>query len=734
VATLSPPAARPARGASTAGLLAARWPALLALVPLTVTDVAIDSGLTLSYKFLIDRAIVPHDGAALGRILATLGGAVVIGSALALLRDRLYAGLVARAMADLRREAFERCQRLPIGAEVGDSSADLLARLSTDLGGIEVWLAGAIHGVVVPALSIALGTVILFFLLTWPLALASLLVWPLMLLGPRLIAPRAARAADAKKQVESALLSQAEEVIAARRVVRAYGLESFASGRHERALGQLVAVGARTGFLGYLVERTTVVSISTLQVAIVAAGSWMAYQGMVSVGSAVTFFSLYWNLGWWLVVLARSGPALVSAASSMRRLDDLLSAPLDAPDPPAAPDLAPLARELRFDEVTFAYPGREPVLRGLSFAIKQGEFVAVVGPSGSGKSTVLGLLARFYEPLAGAILLDGVAVSGATRRSLREQVAMVFQETYLFRASLRENIRLGRPGATDAAVEAAARRAEIDETIRALPGGYEAVVGEGGVQLSGGQRQRLAIARALVRDATLLLLDEATSALDPATEAAVNETLVRAGEGRTTLFVTHRLAAAVHADRILVVRAGTVVEQGSHPDLLAQDGVYAELWRKQQGFILSSDGAAAQVTVERLRSIPLLRPLDDEHLAALAHQLVSTRASAGQTVLTQGEPGSLFYLIVRGLVTVSRRLPGGEEIELARLGDGDQFGELALLHDSPRIATVTARTDCLFLTLTGQQFGELLRRTPDVRAMVERIAHEREREPSPESR
>jgi ATP-binding cassette subfamily B protein len=206
---------------------------------------------------------------------------------------------------------------------------------------------------------------------------------------------------------------------------------------------------------------------------------------------------------------------------------------------------------------------------------------------------------------------------------------------------------------------------------------------------------------------------------------------MRAGQGRTTLFVTHRLSAAVHADRILVVRAGGLAEQGSHAALLARDGAYAELWRKQHGFILSDDGAMAQVTVERLRAIPLLRPLGGEQLAALARQLVSARASAGQIVLAEGEPGSLFYLIARGLVTVTRRLPDGEPIELARLGDGDQFGELALLHDAPRVATVTARTDCLFLTLTRQQFDELLRTTPDVRAMVERIAQERVKEPRP---
>jgi ATP-binding cassette, subfamily B, bacterial len=717
----------------TLALLRSNWASLLVIVPLTVTDVAIDSGLTLSYKFLIDYAIVPRNRDVLVLILCCLGGSVLVSSAISLYRDRYYAAFVARVVGDLRSAAFERCQRLPLGASVGSSPADLMARLSTDIVGIETWLTGAVHGMIAPALSMVVGSVMLFFILTWPLALASMLIWPLMLMGPRLIAPRAAKASYEKKAVEGELLARVEETIDARREVKAYGLEGFAKGRFDGVLGRLTSSASRTGFLGFLVERTTVISICTLQVVIISAGSWMAYRGMVSVGSLVTFFSLYWNLGWWLVVLGRSGPAVVSAVGSMRRLDELLDAPQDPPDPPRAVSLGPLRRELRFDDVTFAYPGREPVLRGASFKIERGEFIAVVGPSGSGKSTVLNLLARFYEPTSGKILIDGVAAASATTRSLRKQIALVFQETYLFDVSVRENIRLGRLDATDEEVEAAAREAEIHDTIAALPGGYGAILSEG-AQLSGGQRQRLAIARALLRDAPILLLDEATSALDPTTEAAVNQTLLRAGKGRTTVFVTHRLAAAVTADRIIVVQRGGIAEQGSHAELLEREGVYAELWRKQNGFILSGDGAAAQVSADRLRHIPLLRPLDDEQLTALAGQLVSIKVGAGQPVISEGEPGSLFYLIARGLVTVSKAGPDGEPVEVARLGDGDQFGELALLNDSPRGATVTARTDCLFLTLTREQFRELLRMTPDVREMVERIANERQNEGPSSSR
>lgn len=711
---------------SMSAIVMARRGRLLWLLPLALPDVAIDTGLTLSYKFIIDRALIPRDGRALVQILGVLASGVLLSAAATLFRDRFYAGEVAALVASVRREAFSRIQRLRFGS-AGLSPPEMVARLSLDVSSFEVWLTGMVHSALVPALSILLGTVTLFFVLSWPLALASLLVWPLMLIGPRLVTPRAATATESKKQAETELLAQVEETLAARQLVRAYGLEGYGQRRFEQGLSRLISTTSRAVFSSFLVERTTVISITALQVAIVSAGSWLAYEEVVSVGSLVTYFSLYWNLGWWLVVLGRSAPAAVSAFGSAKRIDEVLSVEQEPIEPSEAVALLPLQREIRFEAVTFGYPDREPVLRGASFAIKRGERVAIVGPSGSGKSTVLSLLARFFEPTSGEIYFDDVPLSRARIQSLRAQLALVLQETFLFSATIKENIRLGRLSASDGDVARAAQRAGIDAHIEALPGRYEALVGAGGVQLSGGQRQRLGIARAMVREAPILLLDEATSALDPSTEAAVNETLLRVGEGRTTIYVTHRLASAVTADRILVVAAGRVAEQGTHTELLASGGIYAELWRKQNGFILSGDGTAAQVTAERLRALPLLEPLEQGQLEQLARQLITVRASAGEIVLREGEPGDLFYLIVRGRVSVSRRAQanGAESMELARLSDGDHFGELALLNDSPRTATVIARSDCLFLTLTRQQFAMLLASTPNIRTIVERIASSR---------
>ena len=726
----SPPAQRPPAPVQppprrTLALLRAHLPALLALVPLAACEAALDGGLTLSYKFLIDNAIGPGNGRALAIILGLLAGGAVVTAIVSMLRDRLHARLVVRMLTDVRRAAFDQCQRLGVGYHAAHSSSDLAARFSTDIAGIETALIAAVGGVLLPGIGMLVGVGLLFFVLDWRLALIGTLIWPLVLLGPRVVAPRAAAATHEKKRHESTALAVVEESIAAHRIVKGFGLERYVRARFDASLAGLRENAERAIFLGSLVERATVISIYFVQIAVVAAGAYMAYKGQVTVGSLVSFLTIFWNLGWSLVVLGRAAPTLVSAHASMRRVDELLAERGDVADPEGAPPLPPLQGSIRFDDVDFGYTGRGIVLVGATLEIKRGETVAFVGPSGSGKSTLLTLLARFYEPLQGTISFDGVDVRTATVRSLRDQLGIVFQESFLFDVTIRENIRLGRLDATDAEVESAAKMAQVHDAILALPKGYDTTTGERGASFSGGQRQRVALARALVRDPAVLLLDEATSSLDPASEAAINETLLTAGRGRTTVMVTHRLASVTRADRIFVVQEGRIVERGSHPELLAKRGKYAELWRKQHGFVVSENGSSAEVTPERLREIALLQPLSTKQLEALAPQFVCERVAAGQEVLREGDAGDLFYLVVRGLVTVTKRDKRGINAEMARLGDGDQFGEMALLNDAPRSATVTARTDALFLTLTRQHFLDLLASTPDIRKTVERIAGER---------
>jgi len=272
----------------------------------------------------------------------------------------------------------------------------------------------------------------------------------------------------------------------------------------------------------------------------------------------------------------------ISAAAATRHMQEMLDQPPLGADRPGAPDLPRITHDITFERVTFSYEGaEEPVLDRLSLKLMFGKSIAIVGPSGSGKSTLLNLILRLYEPDEVRVTIDGVDISKGTRDSLRGSMAVVFQENMLFNMSIRENIRLGKEGATDAEVEDAARKAEIHRYIMSLPQKYDTAVGERGDTLSGGQRQRIAIARAIIRNPSVLLLDEATSALDQTTEAAINRTLLKVAKGRTMIWSTHRLTSVVDMDEIVVISAGRAIERGSHAELLAKNGIYRRLWDDQ---------------------------------------------------------------------------------------------------------------------------------------------------------
>ena len=373
----------------------------------------------------------------------------------------------------------------------------------------------------------------------------------------------------------------------------------------------------------------------------------------------------------------------------------------------------------------FGYQPAQLNLNDVSFTIRAGDSVAIVGPSGSGKSTVLALLTRFYEPDAGTVAFDGNDVRAASQESLRGQLGMVFQESILFNTTIRENIRIGKPDATDAEIEAAASAAEMHDLIMAMPEGYDTPVGERGGRLSGGQRQRIAIARALVRNPRVLILDEATSALDAGTEAAINKTIAHVAKGRTVVSVTHRLAASVNLDRIFVLDRGQLVEQGRHAELLALGGVYAKLWQKQHGFTISEGGGQARVEASRLHSIPMLQSLDHDTLKTLADIFITERCPAERDVFREGDPGDKFYIVARGTLAVWVYTADGTQKKIRTMDDGDHFGEIALMEDTPRTATVRTTTDCIFLTLARDPFLKLLAREPKLRESFQKVVAER---------
>ena len=695
------------------------YPGRSALIILgLLTEMAWNSVLPKSIEHLIDHAIVPRNYPALVQVVVFLSVGVLIVCGMGLMRDYLYAGVSNRITNDLRLKLFDHLQALSLSFHSKRSVGDIAARVSSDLDSIKQALHSCLAWGVLPTMDVIVMNILLFTI-DWRLALVAQLVWPLALLGPRILAPRATQASYRYKQEESHVLATVQESATGRPVIKAFGLEGRVQETFLNRLGKLGTTGLRMAFLGSLLERSSGMGIMVLQVAVLAFGGTLAWQGSITVGSLVAFNALFTAMSYALFYLAQYVPTLSHSSAGLLRLDEILDekpAVAEAKDPVPLP---PLTREIRVEDVVFAHEPDKIILDRVSLAIRHGESVAFVGPSGSGKSTLLNLLLRFYDPVAGRVTYDEVDLRFARRDDFVGQVGVVFQESFLFNVSLRENIRLGRLGASDAEVEAAARSAEIHDYIVTQPQGYDTPAGERGGSLSGGQRQRIAIARALLRDPRVLFLDEATSALDPATEASINRTIERVGRRRTVVSVTHRLSSVVGLDRVFVLDRGRLVESGPHAELVARGGAYATLWNKQSGLHVSEDGFSAGISAARLKQFPIFAGLDDTLLEQLARErLVPESIPAGRALVVEGDPGDKFFIVARGSVAVTKKFPAGER-RLAVLQDGDYFGELALLHNTPRTATVTALAPTTALALSRVHFLALLASAPGLREKIE---------------
>jgi ATP-binding cassette subfamily B protein len=555
------------------------------LVAVIVAGLLIEASFTamvpLAFRSLIDRVIEPRDTRLLWPILGLLAGGMVVAVIAGLLRDYAYAHVVSGVLRDVRRDMFGHVLEHPPGTSpLGDD--EVAARFSTDLASVEHALVAAIPWAVLPSLDAVISASLLF-VIEWRLALVAMLVFPLSLAGPRFFAARATSAGYERKGQEARVLGAVHEGLASRAAITAFGLEQHVAERFASRLAQLVRSSTRTAFFGALVERSASIGILILHVVVLGAGTMMTLQGAITLGSLVSFQSLFLTLSWSISYVAQYAPNLVVASGAARRIEELFNLAPPVLDTPGAVELPPLSREIRFEHVTFSHDRSRPTLNGVSFEIHAGQFVVIVGGVGSGKSSVLKLLTRFRDPDGGRILVDGYDVRAVTQRSLRRQMAVVFQDAFLFDASIRDNIRLGRLDATDSEIEAAASLVGLHGIVRDLPLRYDTPIGALGQQLSGGQRQLIAIARAMVRDPAILILDEPTSALDANSAALVEMALGFLTRGRTVVAVTHRLASARRADRVIVMAEGRVDDEGTHEQLLARGGAYAALWSRREG-------------------------------------------------------------------------------------------------------------------------------------------------------
>jgi ATP-binding cassette, subfamily B, bacterial len=679
------------------------------------------SGYPLLLAKLVDDGILPRNAGLSAALIGALVALVALTTVGDLLTQYLCARIAAYTLADMRLHLFDHLQRLSMAFFSRMQVPDILGRLTVSLESIERTLAMDVRLAVTQLLIMVIGAALLIWL-DWSLALLCLALLPLLVVGPRWLGPRATQAGYARQSDEGQLTATIHENLSAQQLIKAFGLHDLFRQRVQNESAALKLSSLRASFLDSVLAASLNAGGYILLVVVIGVGAYLTFQNRLSLGALVAFFELVW----WIVEAVQQLAALVEpvqrAIAAMQRVQEVLSQSPDVIDPPDATPVPRLEQSIRFDSVRFSYGGERLQLADASFVIPRGWRIAFVGPSGSGKSTILQLLMRFYDPISGSVTFDGRDIRQYRQAAIRAQIAAVLQDNILFNTTIRENIRLGRPGATDAEVEAAARAAEIHDMVQALPAGYDTLAGERGARFSGGERQRFAIARALVRQPTVLILDEASSALDPSTEAALNETLARVAVGRTVVSVTHRLESASAADQIFVMHGGCIVQQGTHTDLVDHDGLYRELWRKQHGFMLEDGERAARVEPQRLRQIPILAGLSDELLEEVAHHLTSMSLSAGRTVVNEGDPADLFYILVRGRVAVTHDRPGEQEL-LNVLEDGDFFGEVALLGGGTRSASVTTLTTSLFLTLGRAEFQHLLQRSPQVdRAVRERAS------------
>ena len=695
------------------------WKESIAVIVLMAVDTAFALAFSLCFKFLIDDALPKHDLTLVTIMIVSLSFGWILASLAAVGRDFLYSRLGTFVVNDVRLQIFNHLQKLSMNFFARSQVGDLMSRFTSDLDRLENVIVNTLPSGIWGLLSVVMSmSVLLIF--EWKMALLSLMSLPLCVIGPWFLGKRASSQTYSVQETTAAVSNTVQENLSAQPVVKAFGLQAALSAQFAQQLKLLSTLASKANFMGNLTQRTPSLGLSLFSVVAISAGALMAFHGYLTPGELVAMQGVLLGLSQSISDVADCYPQLVQAAAGMQRIDDILLEVPQINDSSTADVMPRPSRQIEFRGVNFGYTDEKLNLLDVSFRVPVNTLNAFVGPSGSGKSTILNLVTRFYEAGSGTVTIDDVDVRSVTQLSLRSHMSVVFQESFLFNTSVRENIRVGRPEATDSEVEAAARAAEIHDIVLAMPQGYDTLAGERGSRFSGGQRQRIAIARALLRDPAILVLDEATSALDPVTEDQINETLLRLAKGRTVLSVTHRLSPVAQYDRIFVLKDGRVVEQGPHAELLQQNGVYAGLWNKQSGFTISKEGDHVDVTVERLRAIPILSKLDPDLLKDLVSDFITDRIPHDRIVVQQGDLADKFYIIVRGQVGVSIRNDDGTERKLTTLQDGDYFGEIALLRTVPRTATVRTNGECIFLTLPREKFSKLLERAPEFRELLSR--------------
>jgi ATP-binding cassette, subfamily B, bacterial MsbA len=548
---------------------------------LAIVVAAMEGAIAWLVKPAMDEIFVKRDVTMLRVIPFLLFGAYLLKGVARYGQSYLMAAVGERVIATLRRALYLHLQAMPLSFFSERHSADLMSRVITDVNRL-ARVSSTVLVMAVRQVALVVALVSVMFVREWRLAVIALVVFPFVGVAVRGISRRLYRINKRSQEKIAELNVLLHEALAGTKIVKAFGREAHEAERFDRVNQRLLALALKDHRTDEITDPLMEVLAAVGIMGAIWYGGHQVISGAMTPGDFFSFTAAVALLYGPVRQISRIMNTIQQSTGAVERVFEVLDTPPAIADRAGAHTLETFAQSLRLEGVSFRYPGvAEPALRDIDLEVRRGEVVAFVGMSGAGKSTLLDLLPRFHDVTAGRIIVDGHDVRDLTQASLRAQIGLVTQDTFLFSDSIHYNIAYGRPGAPFADVARAARQAHAEEFILACPQGYDTLVGERGVRLSGGQRQRLAIARAFLKDPPILILDEATSDLDAESEFMVQQALADLMRGRTVLVIAHRLATVRNADRIVVVHEGRIVEVGRHDQLLASDGVYRRLYALQ---------------------------------------------------------------------------------------------------------------------------------------------------------